>query len=65
MKINLKLCKLCGDCADACVNDAIEIFKDFGNKRGEMAYRINKKKCIDCKVCLSICENNAIIDSSE
>lgn len=45
-------CSGCGDCVDYCPVAAISL---QDNKAV-----IDADKCIDCKICLSICQKNAI-----
>ena len=52
-KIDLNICKGCGICIDACLNNSITIEKNKAT--------FNKNKCIGCEVCISSCPNGAII----
>ena len=45
-------CSGCGDCVNYCPVAAIRL---IDNKAV-----IDADKCIDCKICLGICQNNAI-----
>ncbi len=51
-KVKKKRCVGCGECADHCVEQAIEMIE-------EKAY-IHPEKCIGCGECILICENGAI-----
>ena len=49
-----KLCNQCGDCEDACPEEAIS------QKDG--AYVIDPELCTDCGSCVEVCPNDAIIE---
>ncbi|WP_455391790.1 DUF362 domain-containing protein [[Eubacterium] cellulosolvens] len=51
-RINLDICKGCGECIDACPNNALSI----ENKKAI----IYKDLCLDCEVCIGSCPFGAI-----
>jgi ferredoxin len=54
-------CTMCGDCLDACKDNAIigEKAKPFFS--GYMPFEIAQKRCTKCGECIKVCKDKAII----
>ncbi len=50
--VDLEKCEGCGDCVDACPNEAIEIIDGKA--------KIDEEECIDCAACVDACPTEAI-----
>ena len=55
--INIKLCKACGACVQACKNGSIHIFNDGKNSSHS---KIDKDTCVRCGYCFRVCPTDAI-----
>ena len=55
--INVKLCKACGACIQACKNGSIHIVADGGD---EPHSQIDKDTCVRCGYCFRVCPTDAI-----
>lgn len=55
--INIKLCKACGACVQACKNGSIHIFNDGKNSPHS---EIDKDTCVRCGYCFRVCPTDAI-----
>jgi energy-converting hydrogenase A subunit Q len=55
--INIKLCKACGACVQACKNGSIHIFNDGKNPPHS---EIDKDTCVRCGYCFRVCPTDAI-----
>lgn len=56
-KYFVELCDQCGDCAEACPQDAIQLKK--------YTYRIDRKKCDGCMECVDACPKNVMSVSDD
>ncbi len=52
MKINHKICDICGTCVAVCPADAIVV--------SEFIVKIDNSKCLDCMNCLKVCPIKAV-----
>ena len=55
--INIKLCKACGACVQACKNGSIHIFNDGKHPPHS---EIDKDTCVRCGYCFRVCPTDAI-----
>lgn len=51
-KVNVELCTGCGECAEVCPANAIQI-------QGGKA-QVDADACVDCGVCVGVCPTGAI-----
>lgn len=54
-------CTMCGNCLDACRDNAITGEKIKPYLSGYMPFEIAQKRCTKCGECIKVCEDNAII----
>ncbi len=56
--VSITICTQCGECAAVCNTEVIK--KD---KNG--VYRINKKECVGCLMCVGFCPEGAMMQNDE
>ena len=59
--INTDDCLSCGQCAEVCANEAIDVVPDKKGATRYRGYTIIQDRCIGCGECLKVdCPGNAI-----
>ena len=60
-RINVEDCLSCGQCAEVCANEAIDVVPDKKGATRYRGYTIIQDRCIGCGECLKVdCPGNAI-----